>query len=239
MDLIIGAPVHQRAWVLPDWFRHVAKQELPWEWDRVEIVFNYGRSSDSTLEIIEGARGWLPWTITVLSDEGDDHRAERKWTLDRFETMARLRNRLLEHVREQSPAYYLSLDTDILLPEGAIVGLIRDLECSERRFDAVGPTVYMTPKSKHFPNALALDTSRRYRLQHHFTEPVDVVFAAVMMAPSMYQFVDYAAERRGEDMGWGLNARKAGKRMGLNPMIVCKHVMSPEMLETVDSRVGW
>lgn len=239
MDLIIGAPVHQRAWVLPDWFQRIAKQDLPMGWEDVEIVFNYGHSSDSTLEVIEEARGWLPWAITVLPDDQDDHSPDRNWSMERYETMARLRNRLLEHVRDRAPSYYFSLDTDILLPDGAIQGLIDDLEKPEPRFDAVGPTVYMTPRSKHFPNAMTLNSSRRYRLQHHFTETVDVVFAAVMMAPSMYNFVDYAAERRGEDIGWGLNARAAGKRMGLNPMLVCKHVMSPEMLDRVDKRVGW
>lgn len=240
MDLIIGAPVHQRAWVLPDWFERLAKQELPWEWEGVEVVFNYGRSSDSTLEVIEEAREWLPWTITVLEDPEDDHHGgKRNWDMARYETMARLRNRLLEYVREQRPTYYMSLDTDILLPDGAIRTLIQDFEEDERHFDVVGPTLYMTKRSTSFPNAMRLDSGRRYREQYPVTRYVDVVFAAVLMAPSAYEAVDYVAHRRGEDIGWGHNAHAVGLRMGLNPHVVCKHVMEPWMLEEVDPRVGW
>lgn len=239
--LVIGAPVHERAWVLPDWLAHLAKQDLPWE--NVILLLNYGRSSDSTLKIIRDAQDMLPWTVRVLIDSEDgDHVAHqsvhRRWNLDRYRVMTRLRNELLGWVRKWQPSYYLSLDTDILLPDGCIETLLEDMRGG--KFDAVAPKVFMTPRGERYPNVMNLtDLGGRPKLEHEFTMIVDVVFAAVLMGPRLYNEVDYAPHNRGEDIGWGLNAQKAGMVMGLNPQVVCKHVMSPEMLYETDPRVGW
>lgn len=233
--MVIGAPVHERAWVLPDWLAHLASQDLPW--DRVTLLFNYGRSSDGTLEIIRDAQDMLPWDVRVLIDDGDDHVARRAWSLQRYGVMTRLRNELLHWVRKWEPEYYLSLDTDILLPDGAIQGLLEDMATG--KFDAVAPKLYMTPRGTHYPNCMRLDSGTRPKLDHDFTMLVDVVFAAVLMSPDLYRAVDYAPHSRGEDIGWGVNARRAGMRMGINPTIACKHVMAPEMLDAVDPRLGW
>lgn len=238
--LVIGAPVHERAWVLPDWFAHLAKQDLPWE--DVTLLFNYGRSSDSTLEIIRDAQDMLPWTVRVLIDDrDDDHVAQtvhRSWNFERYRVMARLRNELLEWVRKWQPDYYLSLDTDILLPKGAISTLLEDIR--DGKFDAVAPKLFMTPRNEKYPNAMNLtDLGGRPKLEHSFTMIVDVVFAAVLMNQRLYSEVDYAPHKRGEDIGWGYNAKKAGMVMGLNPQVVAKHVMSPEMLDKPDPRIGW
>lgn len=234
--MVIGAPVHQRAWVLPDWLYHLSLQDLPW--NQVVLLLNYGRSSDSTLEMLRDAERMLPWAVEIVQDERDeDHEAERKWSLPRYGIMARLRNRLLERVRELGPSYYLSLDTDILLPRGAVATLLEDFD--GKRFDAVSPLVYMTPRGKSYPNAMNLDSATRPKLSHDFTMRVDVAFAAVLMRPSLYRGVDYSAHRLGEDIGWGYSAYKAGMTMGLNPNVVCKHVMSPEALLEADPRIGW
>lgn len=241
--LVVGAPVHQRAWVLVDWLHHLTRaiehhpDPQDFDWEDVVLLFNYGPSTDGTLEILREAERMHPWTVEVMVDEKDEHVADRRWSYARYEVMARLRNDLLTRVRTLSPAYYFSLDTDILLPDGAIHDLLVDFE--DPKFDAVAPTVYMTPNGKGFPNAMRLDSGARQRNQHAFTMIVEVAFAAVMMRPALYQGVDYAAHMRGEDIGWGLNARKQGMVMGLNPNVVCKHIMRPEMLDAVDPRVGW
>lgn len=233
--LVIGAPVHERAWVLPDWLHHLSIQDLPWE--RVVLLLNYGHSNDGTLEVLRQAEQMLPWTVEVLHDAGDDHVAERRWNYPRYEVMARLRNGLLERVRELKPSFYLSLDTDILLPKNGIADLLNDFDGA--KFDAVSPLLYMTPTSKGYPNAMDLTSGVRPKLMHDFTMRVDVCFAAVMMRPSLYLNVDYRAHSRGEDIGWGENARDAGMVMGLNPRVQCKHVMNREMLTAPDERIGW
>lgn len=233
--MVIGAPVHERAWVLPDWLNHIARQDLPWE--RVTLLLNYGRSSDDTLSILHDAQDMLPWTVRVIVDQEEDHVARRSWSIERYGVMTRLRNELLKWVREWEPDYYLSLDTDILLPDGAISTLLADMHSG--KFDAVAPTVYMTPRGAHYPNCMRLASGSRPKLEHDFTMLVDVVFAAVLMRPDLYRNVDYAPHQRGEDIGWGLNAQGAGMRMGINPNVKCKHIMSPEMLHEVDPRIGW
>jgi hypothetical protein len=148
--IIVGAPVHQRAWVLKDWFEHLGKQTI--EPDRLHVVLNYGHSDDETLEIILGARAQHGFgRVSVLTDKADDHRAHRGWNEKRYGTMVRLRNRLLEFVRAQPPSLYLSLDTDILLPSTAVENLVDSLG----RYQAVGPLTHMTPTGR-WPNALGV-----------------------------------------------------------------------------------
>lgn len=243
-ELVVGAPVHQRAWILPDWLHHLTRaiehhedpQDL--DWDDIVLLFNYGPSNDATLEILREAERMRPWSVEVLVDETDEHHADRRWSFARYEVMARLRNDLLARVRELAPAHYLSLDTDILLPDGAVHDLLYDFE-DERGFDAVAPLLYMTPQGKRYPNAMRLESGTRPKEMHAVTMLQEVVFAAVMMGPRLYSEVEYAAHSRGEDIGWGLNARQKGMKMGLNPNVVCKHVMKPELLDAVDVRIGW
>ena len=63
------------------------------------------------------------------------------------------------------------------------------------------------------------------------------VFGTVLMTPALYA-VDYAAHAWGEDLGWAENVRTAGLRLALNSEVRVKHVMTPQLLDVFDDRVG-
>lgn len=233
-ELIIGAPVHQRAWILPTWFDHLSRQELP---EDVEFVFNYGLSQDATIDTIMAKCHARGWHVTVAVDPADDHHAERKWNLPRYATMVRLRNRLLEIVRRRAPRYYLSLDTDILLPPGAIPQLRKELEAGQ--WDGIAPMTWMTRTGGGTVNAMYLGGATRPKVRGELTQQVEACFGAVLMDTRLYRDVDYAVHHSGEDLGWAQKAATAGMRLAICPGVKAKHVMDPADLTVVDERVGW
>lgn len=222
--IVVGAPVHERGWVLRHWFDHLAAQG-----QELTVVLNYGPSTDDTLEIIKNESRF---EIRVIETDGVPHQKGRLWNMSRYEVMARLRNDLLEVVRDLKPDFYLSCDTDMLLPPRAIQTLVETIE----PYDGIAPLTFMTQQGTDFPNCLDENLQRPAYVPHGITE-IYAVFGTVLMKPSLYA-VDYAAHSWGEDLGWAANAKAAGLRMAMNADVRVKHVMYPQALDVFDARVG-
>lgn len=230
--IIVGAPVCEREWILRDWFDGLAHQEdFPPE--EIEVVLNYGVSKDLTRMSItyEQMLGRFR-KVTVLEDQHNDHLGHRLWTLSRYATMTRLRNDLLAYVRQETPDFYLSCDTDMLLPPHTLRTLFEHLS----PWDGIAPLTFMTPNGEHFPNCTNLHGTRQVPEK---TEEQHAVFGTVLMTERLYQEVDYAPHALGEDLGWADNCHRAGLRLALCPDVRVKHVMNPDMLETLDVRIGF
>src|ERR1035437_7071511 len=154
--IVVGAPVHARAWILEDWFEHLANQENldPKE---MHILLNYGPDKDGTIDILarelEKRRFYR---VEVLVDNQGGHSSTRWWTQERYIMMARLRNRLLERVREIETDYYLSCDADMLLPAHTMRTLFAEIG----KYDAIAPLAFMTAQGESFPNAFKMPSVR-------------------------------------------------------------------------------
>lgn len=230
--ILVGAPVHNRAWVLPSWFDALAAQET--ESQDIEIVLNYGAGDDATLDIIENeAERDRFRKITVLEDVHTDHVSSRKWTIARYATMTRLRNDLLAYVRTTSPDFYLSCDTDMLLPSHTLRTLFEHLS----QWDGIAPLTFMTPHGDSFPNFMGFNGARG-PVPTETTEQ-DAVFGTVLMTKRLFTQVDYAPHTYGEDIGWAVNADKLGMRLAICPNVRVKHCMSSEVLHVFDDRIGF
>lgn len=241
--LVIGAPVYERGWILEEWFEHLLDNVNALDENMVVVpILNYADSEDETIAIIH------KWTdvfdgFEIIMDHGNDHEKQRAWRYERYVTMARLRNRLLEEVRKIEPDYYLSCDTDMLLAPGTLGKLIKGLDMAPLggpSFDGIAPLAYMTPRGTEYPNAMNSDFQTRPPIVEGSPEvlPVTVCFGTVLMRPSLYA-IDYAPDNMGEDIGWGKLAMAEGKRMALHTGAKVKHVMAREMLREVDPRVGY
>lgn len=230
--IIIGAPVHERAWILRDWFDALAHQE-DFEPSEIEVVLNYGQSKDLTRMSIsyEQMLGRFH-RVTVLEDPYTDHMGHRLWTLSRYATLTRLRNDLLAYVRSKSPDFYLSCDTDMILPPHTLRMLFEHLN----GWDGIAPLTYMTPHGVEHPNCL---TESGQRPTPEKTEQRHAVFGTVLMTQDLYEQVDYAPHHMGEDLGWADNVKKAGLSLALCPDVRVKHCMNPDMLDRLDVRVGF
>lgn len=238
--IVVGAPVTQRAWILRRWFDHFRIQEGV-STRSLYFLFVYGEPRavlpDDTLTILRGEQQNGDWArVEILHDDGNDHYPRRVWDVERYKTMARLRNRLLTRVRSMEPDFYLSCDTDILLPANALRRLVEEVE----HFDGVSPLTYMTPDGTRFPNVMNEGWTTRPDVDKlHGTVEVDAAFAVKLMTPKLYARVDYIEHPMGEDLGWANSVRAEGLKLGLVTDVRAKHVMSEERLNVMDVRVGF
>lgn len=231
--LVVAAPVHQRAWILPSWLDHLANQEGV-DPKQVTLVLNYGTSTDDTLHILESEDRFA--RVVVLHDTDHEHQAYRAWNPNRYEVMAQLRNTMLDHVRlmQPQPDHFLSCDTDILLPPHALRTLLDKIG----NYDGIAPATYMTTVGTDYVNAMNDEHNRPPGDWMGRTSEQYAVFGAVLMTPELLR-VDYSCHAMGEDLGWAANVRAAGLRLALCGEVLAKHVMNEEMFQAVDARVGF
>jgi len=232
MNIVVGCPVSNRAWILPQWFEYVERA-----FDKIGLeptfMFVAGTSVDGTEELLQklvGDRGEI-----VYDEEDANSGKARIWNPKRYATMVGLRNRLLEGVRTLGPDFFLSLDSDILIQEDVLANLLETVG----RFDAVGGKCYMQPPPGRSPSYCNLSSfNSLLRPDHNGVIKVHVIMAMKLMGREAYN-VDYVGHKHGEDIGWSLACRQKGLTLGWDGRIPSKHVMEERMLRSVDKRVGY
>lgn len=237
-SLIVGAPVRDRGWIIGNWFEYLAaavEHETPTCTVGVVLV---GSKDDPTREEAERAAKHFCMSLDWVEPEQDDVGPyERSWSMCRYDTMTSVRNTLLHRVRELQPDVFWSLDTDILVNEICLSSALRILK--EDRFDAVGMKLYMTPKGRGAPSyALLPPRGGLRRPDHEGVIQVDAIMASKLMSPQAYN-IDYSSHMQGEDIGWSINARRSGCKLGWDGTSISKHVMSKDQLKVVDQRCGY
>lgn len=237
MNLIVGCPIKDRAWIIPDWFEYMHAACEAAGIDDPHVVFVGDPETDPhTFNAIVNEVLHHNLVVSYVKVPGDGEPYFRDWTPDRYDHMVELRNTLLHHVRELVPDLFWSLDSDILPAESALKSALELID----RFDAVGMRCFMTAGGDlSCPSFGMLSEGglvRRDQPEGNF--PCDVIMATKLMTPKAYR-VDYSAHAQGEDVGWSINARAAGCTLGWDGRSSSKHVMSPVELFVVDPRVGF
>jgi hypothetical protein len=117
MKVIVGAPVFNRAWILPTWWKYMAKQTVQPD----GFCFVMGESTDNTQSQLFAIDVDVPGKITVVKSRfpvytRDQRGADSndKW---RARHMAAVRNELRTLFLKQDADVFISLDTDILLTD--------------------------------------------------------------------------------------------------------------------------
>lgn len=115
MKVMVGAPVRNRGWILP---RHL---DALLEQDEVEVEFLYVVNDcvDNTVDVLEHYN--IPYVTNNLSAENSHERGYYK-----LDSLAVLRNRLLDEFIKSDCDYLFSIDTDIIIPDGSLKKLIED-----------------------------------------------------------------------------------------------------------------
>lgn len=241
MKLVIGCPVYKRDWILPLWIRYVKSQGLNFK--DVGFIFEVSPDDEATVSILEQWRkadnSLGLFDIDVRNDISHFAHKDngRQWTLSKYENMVSLRNSILSKVREISPDYYFSLDSDIILTNPNTIRLLTSH--IDDGADAVSPLMFMTPVGTDYPSVMSWkkdEPNRAYResqypLGSYFKS--DVIMAAKMMSRSVYENVDYSVHRQGEDVGWSLSCRQKGYSLYSASYIYSVHVMSELALEDI------
>lgn len=228
MRLIVGCPLSHRGWIIQLWFDHVlaACEGI------AEPRFMFIGDTSKDLPMWDVVRRYDSEIIHVDETRGTD---TRRWNWARYEQMTQLRNRLLAAVRDASPDYFLSLDSDILLNPYALLDGMPTLQM--HKYDALGLGTYMTRKGTACPN-MGNFTRQGNMIRNDWRGHgrVDVIMAAKVMNSRAYQ-VDYRPATRGEDIGWSLDVVSRGLVLGWDGRNMSRHVMDPEALSAADPRV--
>jgi hypothetical protein len=225
--VLVGCPVYERGWILDRWFAALKAWPV-----QLDFVFAYTPGSDDTLDIIQGESS----AHIILAEEGD-HSVERNWgQRSRIETLADMRNALLGYARRMGPAYYLSLDSDVLVAPWEESQRLFDTE-----FDAVSPLVYLgagdVANAFHWrgDHVTRLGAKQRYGVP----QTADVLCAAILMSPTAYNVGTYEYDLLGEDIAWARTVRHEPISLGFDSSVIFWHVMSKEDLHVNDPRVSW
>lgn len=233
MKLVVGCPVRDRVWILPEWFRRVEMACAA-----AGVVPEYAfvvPPRDPSWKHIENWCLANGRNVRLLSSaEGDDPYL-RGWNPSRYREMVLLRNWLLIAVRDMAPDFFLSLDSDILLHEGAVVNLLE----SVRHYDAVGGKCWMSFHGRDNASYIQrVNSAGLIRSDSDLVMPVDVIMAIKLMSPAAYN-IDYAFDRNGEDFGWSRKAKEASRTLGWDGRICNRHVMRRDDLNAIDERCGF
>lgn len=239
MKITVFAPVTQRGWIIKKWLDSIVAQDIDAD---IDVVVLYGdpegETPDNTRDVLDQERR-IP--VYTFQDIDERHVADRKWNQERYATMARLRNQLLDEISLPTPVngkvtrpdYALSCDTDMLMPPNCLSVLVDQMQ----QYDGVAPLTYMTPSGTNYPNVLDLPGKKRPVIKQD-TFQVDACFGVVLMNRPLYMNARYSVHRAGEDLGWAQDVRRLGLKLGLCPLVKVKHVMTREMLDHEDWRVG-
>jgi hypothetical protein len=221
VDLVIGCPIFQRAWILPEWFDCLTKQKY-WKTTEMELVFAITDGEDNTREIIKNHTSLFK-DITLL--DCNDLPAFANRDQGRFVPLVSLRNRILEFLRERQPTHYFSYDSDIIIPNNTIQQLLKDNK------DIVGPYVDLVPPSD-IPNCASKGARDSFMRRKPYFQwypkddfyPVDTIFAVFMMKNKVFNECNYQWHSGGEDYGWGLDILEKGFESWMDSRLLGAHI---------------
>jgi hypothetical protein len=230
--LVIGCPIRKREWIVDVWRKHAL------------VAAERAGFADPTFVFVQGSdEDKIDWHDCVVTTIEEDPREDvRRWGTDRFMHMVKVRNQLLQSVRGLRPDLFLSCDSDILLHEDALTGMVEVLGRSPDVW-GVGGKAYMTATGKAYPSYGKWMSRRDVELGFKREESsavfkVDVVMAVVLMGPYAYN-VDYTFHHWGEDAGWSAKVGTRGGELWWDGRYANKHVLEPALLNEVDRRVGF
>lgn len=234
MNMIIGCPTRNRTWILPIWKEYI-EAAISTDID-YEFLFVVGNDDSKTINLLS------EWDRTTLIPVEENEIGDmRSWAdKTRYEHMAHIRNLLLNGVREKSPDYFMSIDSDILLHKDSLPAVFETFD--QTGADAVGSLAYLEKVDKNITNAgMWIDPVRCKgfrRVPVGGSYEVDILMALKVMKPTAYS-VDYSYHSLGEDLGWSRDTRKEQLKLAFNGTVGNKHIMSPDWLEREDKRIGW
>jgi len=142
--IFLTAPIHNRAWILPDWLKHILNQNYPKQ--NIEMYFLVNNCTDNSLEILQEFKfkyenEYKKITIDIMNNKNSikkQYKDERTTeTRDKmYHWLSELRNKTLDKFVESDCDLYFSLDSDILIKEDCITRFL------EHEFDYLSNLIY-------------------------------------------------------------------------------------------------
>lgn len=235
MKIALGAPVAERAWILPDWFEALSKQTVQPDY----FCFVYSESQDETLQLLtdllpEGADLEIfASSLPFYSREQRGADPKDPW---RAHHMARLRNKLRYLFLRTDADVFVSLDTDILLQDPQTLEKL--LATLEGNYALASPLVNLHARDDLLCANAGFWVDRRYddfkqawqRCDENtvaaYRSPVqiEVPMAAFAIKRFAMGMCRYRAHELGEDLGFAQSLSQHGFRCAWLPELKTRHV---------------
>lgn len=230
---MIGCPCRDRGWILPKYLEYIRSLDYPK--DRIILCFIYNDSTDDTLNHLvrfqEKHQAEYKDIIIVVENHNQvkDERVH-SIRLKIYDSLAKLRNSLLDFAVKMNVDYLFSVDSDILVPKNALQDLI----------DSNKPIVsaqIWNDLAGRYPNVLI---KKGDRIVHYLDFPKNSTFrchttgAVYLLDKDSFSRCRYKFDKQGEDIGFCTNAEKLGIQVWCNSSVYCNHIMNQEKLKSLE-----
>ena len=215
--IVIGCPVRNRAWVLPEYLQAISAID----WPDKRYLFVENNSTDGTRKLLQRfSPGPLSSMYDHHPDNPPDHR--RGWCAkdDQHAYLAKVRNYFLYMFHFTNAEYLLSIDSDII----ASPDILQKLMPLANQQTIVGAAVSNIPgkplDGNTAGNFMFLSNGKAHHPMSHKLSGllrVDVVGACYLIPRAVLEAgVRYEAHPQGEDVAFCMNAIAKGFKMIVN-----------------------
>jgi hypothetical protein len=229
--IIIGCPVHNRDTILNLYLDSLSKLYC---YHDLGFFFLANNCDDATTQLLRNFSHNRSCRIEFFNEIQSTSRRVG----NRYHQLVDIRNKLREYLLQDSFDYYLSVDSDIMLPPQALMRLL------EHELDAVSGLVYndlhmggkRDVRQGHICNILSWSTKKNkqgYPMAVHIRNypdseliPVDVTGACILMSRRVVEQVEYAFHPQGEDLGWSINLQMGGFQAFCDTSVRTTHLMT-------------
>jgi hypothetical protein len=233
-EITIGSPVRDRAWILPMHLQKILELDYPLK--KITLLFLLNDCTDKSEDVLklfsEHHADKFNQIILLRKDLGtsQDTRETHEKRKPVYYALADLRNTILDRI--ETP-YYLSVDTDILMPPETLKVLLasqKNIVAGVIWNDYIARPRAVYPNAR--PNFLIEKSVGGVRKLVSYTDyPLNTVFevhttgAVCLMSKAVCDSVRFEGSSLGEDIPFCINARKAGFRVWVNSSLFCHHIM--------------
>lgn len=234
--ILIGAPIRNRAWVLPYYLAALDRLEYPKE--LLSFCFILNDSTDESRELLlDFYDNHDSVTIMDINQGSPVDREDRQDRDKIYGPLAEVRNLLISHAAIIGADYLFSVDSDIIVPPDTLTRLLAHQK------DIVAALIYNDYHfnahenyPNRFPNIMihrnGLQSYRDYPLNSLFE--VDVTGAVYLLSRDVCQQVRYGYHIEGEDVHFCHEAKGKGFSLWCDSSIFCQHIMTREQLGSID-----
>lgn len=219
---MIGCPVRNRAWILPQYLQYLATLIYPPE--QIEYCFVINDSQDETEAILQEFARRFP--VRLLYDNSSRPGGWQRGFYQ-FSRLAELRNRLLNEFLQSDCEYLFSVDSDILVPPNCLQQLLQADK------DVVAALVCNGAEigDDQFYNVFTLTDDHLQPIRNFPRDrlfPVDCTGAAYLIKRRVIGAgVRYNSSWGPEDIGFCRQVKEYGFSIYCHGAIECVHVMNP------------
>ncbi len=221
--VMIGCPVRNRAWILPEYLRCLEAIDYPHE--KIRYCFIINDCVDETQGILENFAQSRPAAVRLLIDNSKIQGYKRGEYS--FQRLAHLRNLLLNEFMHSDCDYLFSVDSDVLVTSNTLIDLINNncdiVSCLVCNGHELGNTSLYNVLAKnqqgHYIHMRNIPRDRLFR--------VDCTGAAYLIKKTVISQhgVRYSHCYGAEDIGFCEDAASQGLEIYCDGRLECTHIM--------------